>query len=110
MDSQSQLTASFRLFLNLAFMCMDILSLSNMLIGDPSLSACTWTQKASISSRLQLEAGQGPATVEGVCVRKASIVPSGSQREYPPLGYPVEQTRSCPHFLAHIAGTVILPF
>lgn len=70
MDSQSQLTASFRLFLNLAFMCMDILSLSNMLIGDPSLSTYTWTQKASISSRLQLEAGQGPATVEGVYARR----------------------------------------
>lgn len=73
MDSQSQLTASFRLsgylFLNLAFICMDVLSLRNLLIGDPSLSAYTWTQKASTPSRLQLEGGQGPATVEGVCAR-----------------------------------------
>lgn len=70
MDSQSQLTASFRSFLNLAFICMDILSLSNMFTGDPSLSAYTSTQKASISSRLQLEGGQGPATVEGVYARR----------------------------------------
>lgn len=75
MDSQSQLTASCRLsgylFLNLAFICMDVLSLRNLLIGDPSLSAYTWTQKVSTPSRLQLEGGQGPATVEGVYARRA---------------------------------------
>lgn len=68
MDSQSQLTASFRSFLNLAFICMDILSLSNMFTGDPSLSAYTSTQKATFHPGCNWKGSR--SCYSGRCVRK----------------------------------------
>lgn len=55
--------------LNLASECMDVISLGNMPIWDPSSHAYIWTQKAGTLSRLQLEGDQGPAAMEGVNAR-----------------------------------------
>lgn len=54
--------------LNLASECMDVLSLGNMPIWDPSSRAYIWTQKAGTLSRL-LDGDQGPAAMEGVNAR-----------------------------------------
>lgn len=90
--------------LNLTFECMDVLSLGNMLIWDPSLPAYIWTQKASTSSRLQLEGDQGLAAVESVNARQTLLllVLRGSSLC---LGDPMGQPRPCGHSLVHTATT-----
>lgn len=88
--------------LNLTFECMDVLSLGNMLIWDPSLPAYIWTQKAGTSSRLQLEGDQGLAAVESVNSRQTLLllVLRGSSLC---LGDPMGQPRPCGHSLVHTA-------
>lgn len=65
--------------LSLAFECTAVLSLGNMLTGDLSLPAYSWTQKASTASRAQLEVPG--SCCSGRCAHQVHTAPAGSKRE-----------------------------